>query len=119
MRSSLAVVLITVCAILGCDTIKSYMPGPSANKAVSVPGDAGLVAYGTEDTLSLPADQPGAYWVVEDDTSKIVIVFNVLPGQDSAHALTPEMKGQLDNKRKYRVYFKSNKNATQPATIPS
>lgn len=118
MRSSYLIVLLALAAIVGCESLKGFMPAPSANKAVTVPNSAGLVFYGTADTMSLPSDSPGAYYVAEDDTSKVVTVFNVLPGQSSASALTPELKNQLDAHRKYRVYYLSNKNATNPTTIP-
>jgi len=117
MRSSIAVVLMTVLAIAGCETIKGYMPGPTANKAVTVPGNAGLVGYGTPDVLSIPADSPGAYYIVEDDTSKVVSVFNS-QSYTQASALPDAQKNSLESKRKYRMYYVSNKGSTQPTTIP-
>lgn len=117
MRSSYAIVLMTILAVVGCDTIKGFMPGPTANKAVTVPGNAGLVGYGTPEVLSIPADSPGAYYIVEDDTSKVVSVFNA-QSYIQASALPDVQKNPLESKRKYRMYYVSNKGSTQPTTIP-
>ncbi len=119
MRSSYLVVFLTLAAIIGCDSLKSFMPAPSANKAVSVPGNAHLVYYGAGELLNLPDNSPGAYYIVEDDTSKVVTVFNVLPGDSSASAMSKERRDELDAKRKYRVYYISNKDSTNPTSIPA
>jgi hypothetical protein len=119
MRSSYWVVLLTLVAIAGCDSLKGFMPGPTANKAVTVPSNANLVYFGPGGSIRLPSDAPGAYWIVEDDTSKTVSAFPVRVGQSSESALSPEIKDELDAKRKYRVYYVSNKNSTQPTTIPN
>jgi len=118
MKASRVVVWVAVLAMLGCDTIKGFMPGPTANKAVTVPANAGLVAYGTPDVLTLPLNSPGAFYIVEDDTSKVVSVFNDMADSGATRPLPVEQKNQLDTKRKYRMYYVSNRGSTQPTTIP-
>jgi hypothetical protein len=102
MRASSLALALTIAAVIGCDMIKQHMPAPTANKAVTVPVDAKLMAMGIPDTLVLPSDQVGTYYIAEDDTSKIVSVTSVHSGQSP---LTPDLRDQLEPKRKYRVYF--------------
>ncbi len=75
MKSSYAVVLVTVLALVGCDTIKGFMPGPTANKAITVPADAKTLALDSADGIVLPANSPGDYYIVENDTRNVAVVF--------------------------------------------
>ncbi|CAN5386585.1 hypothetical protein BH10PLA1_BH10PLA1_22340 [soil metagenome] len=117
MRSSYLVVVLTVFAIVGCDALNSFMPAPTANKTVSVPADAVIVALDTADGIVLPENSVGDYYFVENDTNNVVLFFTVPIGSSSRAAFDDRRKNQLDIKRKYRVYFELNKASTQPSAM--
>ncbi len=115
MRSSYVAVLVAVLAMVGCDTLKSFMPGPTANKAINVPANAVRVALDTADGISFAPNKPGEYYFVENDTRNVVLFYTVQMGENSRDAFTPRRLGQLDTKRKYEVFYVPDPATTQPA----
>lgn len=112
MRLSVLAMLLVLAGSVGCEVVKEHLPAKTANKAVTVPPEAQLVAMGSPEVLAI-SDRAGTYYIAEDDTSRIVMVFSTNPGEQ---VLNSDRRGQLEPKRKYRVYFTPSPEAPKPAT---